>query len=708
MVKVSVIMPIYNVAPYLRECLDSVCKQTLREIQIICVDDGSSDGSLEILREYEAADPRVLVLAQKNSGAGQARNYGLQHVQGEYISLLDGDDFFEPDMLEKAYAHARRHSAQVTVFKSKRFYEESGEYRNSDWAVREKDLPQKACFAANEVKEDIFGAIQGYTWNKLFETAYIRELGIEFQNTPVFNDAFFVYAALISAQRIAVMNEYLVVQRIRAMRDSTTNRRSLYTDCSWRCLRALQAFIEKNGLMQRFGRDFHNYAVHLLGVDLESKADYNRSVMLSCLRSGWMQDLGLFGHGDGYYYEPEKYHKLLECAYHGLEEPDLSCRQTDGKIVIPVVFASDIGYLNYTLVSMCSLLEQPAPGVAYRFVYLVPFNAQEDFEGIIHGVLSKYSNYTLEVHRVGEEFVDAHLEIQHITTPTYYRLLLPDLLPDCSKCIYIDGDTVICEDLVSLYTIPMGENYLAAAPAYVYHEKAEYHSARLGFDGKEPFRYYNAGVLLMNLEAMRRDGLQEKMIELSHNAYESQDQDVLNVACRGRIKPISLCYNMMVQYHKWEDARWLSLMSAEQMKLTRDQMKKPVIIHYSNKIKPWNNFRVTHSRYWWRAVLSTPCWALFREEKLDMVMAGIYSMNLRGGKKKLTLSYLLEKARGGVQCYKDNGLRYTVRRLGQKIAGRAADWYIVRKIRGGVRCLKENGLAYTFRRLLEKIRRRIS
>lgn len=101
--KVSVIIPVYNSGQYLQTCLESVISQTLRDIQIICVDDGSVDSSSQILERFAAVDPRITVLHQTNSGAGAARNFGLQVARGEYLSFLDADDFCEPDMLERGY-----------------------------------------------------------------------------------------------------------------------------------------------------------------------------------------------------------------------------------------------------------------------------------------------------------------------------------------------------------------------------------------------------------------------------------------------------------------------------------------------------------------------------------------------------------------------------------------------------------------------------
>ena len=111
MAKVSVIIPVYNVEPYLKQCMDSVVGQTLKDIEIICVDDGSTDGSLDILKEYATEDSRIQIIEQKNAGAGAARNNGMRHATGKYLSFLDSDDFFEPRMLEKAYDLAEKDQA---------------------------------------------------------------------------------------------------------------------------------------------------------------------------------------------------------------------------------------------------------------------------------------------------------------------------------------------------------------------------------------------------------------------------------------------------------------------------------------------------------------------------------------------------------------------------------------------------------------------
>ena len=111
--QISVIIPVYNTEAHLNACLDGVLSQNIPNLEVICVDDGSTDRSLEVLREYAARDPRVVVLTQKNSFAGVARNHGLEVARGEYVAFLDSDDQFLPGALEGLYAQAKEHDLDV-------------------------------------------------------------------------------------------------------------------------------------------------------------------------------------------------------------------------------------------------------------------------------------------------------------------------------------------------------------------------------------------------------------------------------------------------------------------------------------------------------------------------------------------------------------------------------------------------------------------
>lgn len=204
--KVSVIIPVYNVQNYLRPCLDSVLNQTLKEIEIICVDDGSTDGSLEILKQYAAKDNRITVLKQKNLHAGVARNAGLAVARGEYLSFLDSDDFFELNMLEEIHKTASFEQADIVYYGWK-------QYDNKEQKISFSYLP----IAGNRSKVSIISNrlvnITPTPWTKLFRTKFIKTNNLYFENFASTNDLTFVYTALSLTDKISILNRSFVMYR---------------------------------------------------------------------------------------------------------------------------------------------------------------------------------------------------------------------------------------------------------------------------------------------------------------------------------------------------------------------------------------------------------------------------------------------------------------------------------------------------------------
>lgn len=113
MKKISVIVPVYKVEEFLPQCLDSILAQTLTEMEIICVNDGSPDNSLKILEEYAKKDDRIVIINQKNGGLSSARNTGIKSATGEYIGFVDSDDWIEPDFYHNLYQAAKEHNADI-------------------------------------------------------------------------------------------------------------------------------------------------------------------------------------------------------------------------------------------------------------------------------------------------------------------------------------------------------------------------------------------------------------------------------------------------------------------------------------------------------------------------------------------------------------------------------------------------------------------
>lgn len=214
MKKVSVIIPVYNTEEYLPQCLHSVCDQTLTDIEIICVDDGSTDRSLEILKEFQKKDDRIIVLTQKNLQAGVARNRGIEIAQGEYLYFMDSDDFIALDLLERTYAKAEKVDADIVLFGWKKYDTVTQTSTPNSGYLNRHFLPSKEVFSYRDIPETILQVTNPAPWSKLFRRRFIEEKQLRFQNFPNSNDVYFVLTAMCVADRVTYVPDYLIYYRV--------------------------------------------------------------------------------------------------------------------------------------------------------------------------------------------------------------------------------------------------------------------------------------------------------------------------------------------------------------------------------------------------------------------------------------------------------------------------------------------------------------
>lgn len=317
MKSISVIIPVYNAARHLEQCVRSVMEQTLRDIEIICIDDGSTDDSLQLLRRLAQEDGRIVVLTQENGGAGAARNKGLAAAQGEYLSFLDADDFFEPDMLEKAYGQAKRDRAEIVVFGADFFDENRKRFYPCGYALIEEALPRERPFAGVSVQGNLFRDMVGWAWDKLFLTRFIREKGLRFQEQRTSNDLYFVYSALAGAQRITTRPQVLAHQR-----RHVSGRLSVTREKSWACffdaLTALRCQLTEWNLFEHYERSFVNYALHFSLWNLCTLHGSAQAQLYAKLRESWFAQLGVTDRPASYFEsagEYKQYRRIMKEAY---------------------------------------------------------------------------------------------------------------------------------------------------------------------------------------------------------------------------------------------------------------------------------------------------------------------------------------------------------------------------------------------------------
>lgn len=303
---VSVIIPVYNVEHYLRQCLDSVGAQTLSDIEIICVNDSSTDGSLDILEDYAKKDSRIQVVTQPNGGAGAARNKGLSMAKGKYLSFLDSDDFFEPDMLELAYKKAEEDKADFVVFNSDQYYTDKKKFVEVPWTLRIKELPPYMPFNHRQMTDNIFKVFVGWAWDKLYSREFVENNHLLFQEQRTSNDMLFVFSAVAIAKRISIVNKVLAHQR-RDAKDSLSKTRENSWYCFYDALTALRDRLQAEGIYKETEKDYINYALHAVLWNINTLAEPTRSKLIDKLKQEWFEDLGIAGKSENYFYNKKEY-----------------------------------------------------------------------------------------------------------------------------------------------------------------------------------------------------------------------------------------------------------------------------------------------------------------------------------------------------------------------------------------------------------------
>ncbi|MBQ6654683.1 MAG: glycosyltransferase [Erysipelotrichaceae bacterium] len=321
--KVSVIIPVYNSEKHLRQCLDSVLSQSLQDIEVICVDDGSTDSSPEILEEYAERDARLTVINQENSYAGTARNNGLKAARGEYVIFWDSDDFFEAQALEKMYERAVETEADVCVCGINKFYEDSGELTASPAGLIISMTEGQEVFNRLSNEKHIFNFTVIKCINKLVRRQFIEKQDLRFGTGRYGEDVIFTCGALATAERITFVNENLVNYRAEQSDSLVGNVRNYIRDAvdSWRqcaCfLKEKDAFPEQS---------FENRMIIALMHDLRNTRERESFVKaVRYIKEECLKDLSLKKREEGYYYsdatttiaehlledEPEAFHDFL-------------------------------------------------------------------------------------------------------------------------------------------------------------------------------------------------------------------------------------------------------------------------------------------------------------------------------------------------------------------------------------------------------------
>lgn len=205
---ISIILPVYNTAPYLEECLNSIHNQSFKDYELICIDDGSSDNSHEILKKYEKIITNCKVIYQNNKGVAIARNIGLNNVKGDYIIFIDSDDYIENNYLERLYNESCNTNADVVICNFYRYYE------NSNLKLPVIYKKKSGLYSNHDILKSLIpdNLIHSYLWNKLWKKELFDNLefpDIKYEDISIMCDLFY------KAKKVSIINDTLYYYRIR-------------------------------------------------------------------------------------------------------------------------------------------------------------------------------------------------------------------------------------------------------------------------------------------------------------------------------------------------------------------------------------------------------------------------------------------------------------------------------------------------------------
>lgn len=291
---VSIIVPVYNGKRFLPQCLDSLLGQTYANVEVICVDDGSTDNTPAILGKYGEADNRVRLIRQENAGPGPARNRGIEAAHGRYLYFFDADDWCEPALIERAVARIEETAADMVVLTYNVFDQRIGSPFFADWAVLTDKFPSET-FSWEDNPDWAFRSLQNLPWNKFLRAEFVEENNLRFEEDVVLTeDLMFSAPAIVRAKRVAFVPEPLIFHREGTGENVMAKKDSHPLDFI-RAFLSFKAFLEDEGVMDRLHVGYVNWTLDGVVHNVETLNTYEgfRTAIHALTEGGALRELGL-------------------------------------------------------------------------------------------------------------------------------------------------------------------------------------------------------------------------------------------------------------------------------------------------------------------------------------------------------------------------------------------------------------------------------
>ena len=534
--KITVIVPVYNVENYLNKCLDSIITQTYKNIEIIVVNDGSTDNSGEICQEYAQKDNRIVYIEQGNAGLSAARNTSLDNMSGDYVTFVDSDDWIEQDYLETLYKKIVEYQADIAVGNYYSFNESEGMFyfHILGDSCYEKVYDNVSIFEnlyeSHEMKS--FALISA--WGKLYKVGLFEQL--RFDIGKLGEDGYLNQKIYLLAEKIVYIHKGIYSYRIR--------NNSLSRTWTEKWMHALvDAMSERITLLAN------------LGYPLEKHLAIYRQMLEGSLSNGKVSGL-----------EETPTYKELETKKYLLDKLE-KIKNTQKKAI---VLAANYAYVDQVLTTIKSICYHNR---SLRF-YLINSDFPNEWIKQINKRLEKFDSEIINCRVTSEQISRYKTDISYTV---FLRYFVSDFVKE-DKALYLDCDLLVTKNMDDLFATDLQDYPLAAIRDF---------GGRVYF-GREMF---NAGVLLIHNALWKQENMTQKLIDLTnewHDKVDQADQSILNMLFENKWLELDFDYNHIVIHKQFTDYQ------------IPEGQDYPAIIHYLSHRKPWKDLAAqTYRDVWW-------------------------------------------------------------------------------------------------------------
>ena len=534
--KITVIVPVYNVENYLNKCLDSLINQTYKNLEIIVINDGSTDNSGKICQEYAQKDNRIIYIEKENGGQSEARNMGLDRMTGSYVTFVDSDDWVEPDYVEVLYNKLIEYQADIAVGNYYSYNEQEGIFYFHIFgnSYYEKVYDNVSIFENFYESEHMKNFALICVGGKLYKSDLFREL--RFEVGKLGEDGYLNQKIYLLAEKTIYLNAGLYAYR---QREGSSSR-------SWteKWMHALvDAMSERITLLAS------------LGYPLDKHLAVYRKMLDSALSNGQASTLS----------DTNTYQEL---AAKKVVLSQLTTEKTIDKKA--VVLAANYAYVEQVMTTIRSICYHNR---SIRF-YLINSDFPNEWFKQLNKRLERYDSEIINCRVTSEQISRYKTDISYTV---FLRYFISDFVKE-DKALYLDCDLVVTKNLDNLFETDLQDYPLAAVRDY---------GGRVYY-GREMF---NAGVLLINNRLWKQENMSQRLIDLTnewHDKVDQADQSILNMLFENRWIEMGFDNNHVVIHKQFTDY---------ELPAGQDY---PGIIHYLSHRKPWFDLAAqTYRDVWW-------------------------------------------------------------------------------------------------------------